>query len=234
MHLNCGSADANVHDFLPRHLANAQRSQRVRSNHQSFSIGTVSQDLAFSSSHSAMTLVLPVSLGSLPIGATRVRFKQTQAPVAALGIQSPPSSFSGSVDWVKVTDGEFFQTDSRPIMLFDGVCNLCNGGVRFVRDNDRNRMIRYEALQSESGRKLLQRCGRSSDDISSVVLVEKDRCSIKSEAVLRIMEFLGLPFPQLAFFLKIAPLFVRDFSYDIVANNRYALFGRTETESCEI
>ncbi|XP_042451352.1 DCC family protein At1g52590, chloroplastic-like isoform X1 [Zingiber officinale] len=90
-------------------------------------------------SHSAMTIALPVAIGSLPIGATPVRFKQTQAPVAALRIQSPPSSSSASVDWVKVTDGEFFQTDSRPIMLFDGVCNLCNGGVRFVCDNDRNR-----------------------------------------------------------------------------------------------
>lgn len=69
-----------------------------------------------------MTLVLPVALGSLPVGATPVRFRRTRAPVAALGIQSPPSS--SSVDWVKVTDPEFFQTDSRPIMLFDG--NACS------------------------------------------------------------------------------------------------------------
>jgi len=94
------------------------------------------------------------------------------------------------------TDAEFFQpSDTRPIMLFDGVCNLCNGGVRFVREHDPNRSIRYVPLQSESGRKLLQRSGRSPDDISSVVLVEKDRSYIKSEAVLRIMEYLNLPFP---------------------------------------
>nr|CAB3504427.1 unnamed protein product [Digitaria exilis] len=103
------------------------------------------------------------------------------------------------------TDAEFFQpSDTRPIMLFDGVCNLCNGGVRF----------------SESGRKLLERSGRAPDDISSVVLVEKDRSYIKSEAVLRIMEYLNLPFPQLAIFLKFVPLFLRDFAYDNVANNR--------------
>ncbi|CAD6239962.1 unnamed protein product [Miscanthus lutarioriparius] len=82
----------------------------------------------------------------------------------------------------------------------DGVCNLCNGGVRFVREHDPNRSIRYVPLQSESGRKLLQRSGRSPDDISSVVLVEKDR-------------------------------FLRDFVYDNVANNRYAMFGRSETEA---
>ncbi|XP_037404671.1 DCC family protein At1g52590, chloroplastic-like [Triticum dicoccoides] len=133
------------------------------------------------------------------------------------------------------TDAEFFQpADSRPIMLFDGVCNLCNGGVRFVRERDPGRSIRYIPLQSDSGRKLLRRSGRSPDDISSVVLVEKDRSYIKSEAVLRIMEYLNLPFPQLAAFLKIAPLFVRDFAYDNVANNRYVVFGRSETESCEI
>lgn len=133
------------------------------------------------------------------------------------------------------TDAEFFQpSDSRPIMLFDGVCNLCNGGVRFVREHDPGRSIRYIPLQSESGRKLLRRSGRSPDDISSVVLVEKDRSYIKSEAVLRIMEYLNLPFPQLAAFLKIAPLFLRDFAYDNVANNRYVVFGRSETESCEI
>ncbi|KAA8541903.1 hypothetical protein F0562_023055 [Nyssa sinensis] len=64
-------------------------------------------------------------------------------------------------------------------MLFDGVCNLCNGGVKFVRDNDRNRRIRFEALQSEAGKKLLRRSGRAPDDISSVVLVEKERSYIE-------------------------------------------------------
>ncbi|XP_050383695.1 DCC family protein At1g52590, chloroplastic [Argentina anserina] len=136
-----------------------------------------------------------------------------------------------SVDWVEATS-TFFEHDTRPIMLFDGVCNLCNGGVKFVRDNDRNRRMRFEALQSEAGRKLLQRSGRAPDDISSVVLVEKDRSFIKSEAVVKIMEHIDLPFPQLAFFVQFVPLFIRDFVYDNVANNRYTIFGRSE--SCEI
>lgn len=146
------------------------------------------------------------------------------------------SAGGAQVESVKAaTDGEFFQpSDIRPIMLFDGVCNLCNGGVRFVREHDPNRSIRYIPLQSESGSKLLQRSGRSPDDISSVVLVEKDRSYIKSEAVLRIMEYLNLPFPQLSTFLKFVPLFLRDFAYDNVANNRYAVFGRSESEACEI
>ncbi|KAL9254226.1 DCC family protein, chloroplastic-like protein [Drosera capensis] len=136
-----------------------------------------------------------------------------------------------AVDWVEATSS-FFDGDTRPIMLFDGVCNLCNGGVKFVRNNDRKGTIRYEALQSENGRKLLRRSGRAPDDISSVVLVERDRSYIKSEAVLKIMEYINLPFPQLAFFLHFVPLFIRDYAYDNLANNRYAIFGRSE--SCEI
>ncbi|MQM04743.1 hypothetical protein Taro_037547 [Colocasia esculenta] len=94
------------------------------------------------------------------------------------------------------------------------------------------RRIRFEALQSDAGRKLLQRSGRAPDDISSVVLVEKDRSYIKSEAVARIMDYLQLPFPQLALFVRLVPLFVRDFAYDKVASNRYSLFG--QSESCEL
>ncbi|XP_039063701.1 DCC family protein At1g52590, chloroplastic-like [Hibiscus syriacus] len=93
---------------------------------------------------------------------------------------------------------------------------------------DVNMRIRFEALQSEAGKKLL-RSGRVPDDISSVVLVEKDRSYIKSEAVLKIMEYLELPFPQLAFFMQFIPLFVRDFMYDNVANNRYAIFGYSDS-----
>ncbi|GAB2228180.1 hypothetical protein Droror1_Dr00010010 [Drosera rotundifolia] len=137
----------------------------------------------------------------------------------------------GAVDWVEATSS-FFEQDSRPVMLFDGICNLCNGGVKFVRDNDRNKTIRYEALQSENGRMLLRRSGRAPDDISSVVLVERDRSYVKSEAVLQIMEYINIPFPQLAFFLRFVPLFIRDYAYDNLANNRYAIFGRSE--SCEI
>ncbi|XP_062156554.1 DCC family protein At1g52590, chloroplastic [Alnus glutinosa] len=142
-----------------------------------------------------------------------------------------PSRGHAAGDWVEATS-TFFEQDTRPIMLFDGVCNLCNGGVRVVRENDRNRRIRFEPLQSEAGKKLLRRSGRAPDDISSVVLVERERSYIKSEAVLKIMEYIDVPFPQLAFFLQFVPLFIRDFAYDNVANNRYTIFGRSE--SCEI
>ncbi|KAJ0229311.1 C2 domain-containing protein [Hirschfeldia incana] len=96
--------------------------------------------------------------------------------------------------------------------------------TRQETDHVVRRSIRFEALQSEAGKKRLMRSGRAPNDISSVVLVEKDRSYIKSEAVLKIMKYIDLPFPQLAFFLQFAPLFVRDFLYENVANNRYAMF----------
>ncbi|KAK9060456.1 hypothetical protein SSX86_021160 [Deinandra increscens subsp. villosa] len=145
-------------------------------------------------------------------------------------LSSPPRG-GEAVDWAEATSS-FFEQDTRPIMLFDGVCNLCNGGVKFVRDNDRKRGIRFEALQSDAGKNLLRRSGRAPDDISSVVLVEQNRSYIKSEAVLKIMEYIDLPFPQLAFFLQFVPLFLRDFVYENITDNRYAVFGRSE--SCEI
>jgi predicted DCC family thiol-disulfide oxidoreductase YuxK len=72
---------------------------------------------------------------------------------------------------------EYFQADSRPVILFDGVCNLCNGGVNFMLDWDRRGEFRLAALQSPAGRKLLQRSGRSPDDISSIVLVRVHSCT---------------------------------------------------------
>ncbi|XP_024021861.1 DCC family protein At1g52590, chloroplastic isoform X2 [Morus notabilis] len=175
-----------------------------------------------------MALLIPRGGGCVRLGVSRPAHVRKR--LIAFATMTPPrtSPRGDVVDWVEATSG-FFQNDTRPIMLFDGVCNLCNGGVKFVRDNDRNRSIRFEALQSEAGKKLLRRSGRAPDDISSVVLVEKD---IKSEAVLKIMEYIDLPFPQLAFFLQFVPLFVRDFVYDNVANNRYTFFGRSD--SCEI
>ncbi|TKY48084.1 DCC family protein [Spatholobus suberectus] len=177
-----------------------------------------------------MALQLPPLPGCVGVG--RFSLSVCSLPARKVSTVATLSQLrSDAPNWVEATSS-FFEQDKRPIMLFDGVCNLCNGGVKFVRDNDRNKTIRYEPLQSEAGKMLLRRSGRAPDDISSVVLVEKNRSYIKSEAVLKIMEYIDLPFPQLAFLLQFVPLFIRDFVYDNVANNRYLIFGRSE--SCEI
>jgi len=142
-------------------------------------------------------------------------------------------------------DEAFSKTDSRPVILFDGVCNLCHGGVNFVLDTDNtpDGALRFAALQSDLGRVLLERAGKKPDDISSIVLVECEGQSnnndkelkfyFKSEAVLRIGaklgNFYGIP---LSPFAKVAnafvPMFIRDKIYDTVAKNRYNLLGKKD------
>ena len=104
--------------------------------------------------------------------------------------------------------------------------------MTFCLDWDKKGVVRFAALQSDVGRTLLQRCGRAPDDISSIVLVEKDQCHIKSEAVLRIGQQLEMPLPILTTLAFPLPLFFRDEVYDFVAANRYLVFGRTE--SCRL
>jgi len=72
------------------------------------------------------------------------------------------------------------------VILYDGVCGLCNRGVNFVLHFDRHKLFRFAALQSPTGRQLLERYGRAADDLSSIVLCFDDRALIKSDAVLSI------------------------------------------------
>jgi predicted DCC family thiol-disulfide oxidoreductase YuxK len=113
-----------------------------------------------------------------------------------------------------------FQNDNRPVILFDGVCNMCNSGVNFALDWDQNACFRFAALQSEAGRSLLRRAGRNPDDISSIVLVDIDRAYIKSDAVLRISKKLAPPLPLAGFIGLGFPPLIRDAVYDLVAKNR--------------
>ena len=98
----------------------------------------------------------------------------------------------------------------------------CNGGVRFALNTDTHARLRFAALQSDTGRRLLQRCGRRPDDITSIVLVEQDRCSIKSEAILRIARLLEQPFPVVAALLFPLPGIVRDAFYDQVSQKSHS------------
>ena len=125
-----------------------------------------------------------------------------------------------------------FGSDSRPIILFDGVCNMCNAGVNLALDWDPDGRLRFAALQSSVGRALLEANGRAADDISSIVLVARDGAYIKSDAVLRITEELTpkwLPLPLVGPAARagraLIPSFFRDLIYDGVAENRYKILG---------
>ncbi|MCC6697872.1 MAG: thiol-disulfide oxidoreductase DCC family protein [Candidatus Hydrogenedentes bacterium] len=111
-----------------------------------------------------------------------------------------------------------------PVILFDGVCNLCNSSVQFVIRHDRHGRFRFAALQSEAGKRLLNRCGCGTDDMTSVVLVEDDRCYRESTAALRVLRDCDGLWRMLYVGIVI-PRFLRDVLYRIVARNRYRWFG---------
>jgi len=114
----------------------------------------------------------------------------------------------------------------RAVVLFDGVCNLCNGTIDFIIHWDRDAYFRFASLQSAAGQRLVQGCNEVGGD--SVVLLENERCFTRSSAVLRILRILGLPW-SLTYGFIIIPSRWRDGVYDWVARHRYAWFGKQET-----
>eukprot|EP01082_Thalassiosira_pseudonana_P016130 g13915.t1 g13915 contig9:726886-727607(-) len=126
-----------------------------------------------------------------------------------------------------------FEEDNRPIILFDGVCNMCNSAVNLALDWDPRGQLRFAALQSNVGRALLQAHGRKADDISSIVFVTPKGAYIKSDAILGITQELNplpmLPLRPLALVGQwVVPQILRDAIYDTVADNRYSVMGKRD------
>lgn len=117
--------------------------------------------------------------------------------------------------------------DGKKIILFDGVCNLCNGAVVFIIKRDKKDCYRFAALQSDTGREYTAGYRVDTSETDSMVLIENDRCHTKSSAALRIARHLSGAYPLLYGFI-ILPKGIRDRLYDIIANNRYRWFGRKD------
>jgi predicted DCC family thiol-disulfide oxidoreductase YuxK len=117
-------------------------------------------------------------------------------------------------------------TDS-PVLLYDGVCPLCNAFARLVARFDGAGRFRFAPLQSDPGRSLLRRHGLSADDPGTVVLIEGDDHYTRSTAALRVCRQLDGPWPLL-YPLALLPESIRDRVYDVVAANRYRVFGRRD------
>lgn len=114
-----------------------------------------------------------------------------------------------------------------PILLFDGVCGLCNRTVRFVLAWDRRRIFRFAALQSETGTLLLSRFGLQDSDLTTMALLDNGRAFTESDAVLRTLRLLGFPW-SLLWPLVLTPKSLRDPVYRWVARNRYRWFGKLD------
>ena len=113
------------------------------------------------------------------------------------------------------------------IVVFDGVCVLCNGWVRFLLRHDHAGRYRFAAMQSASGRALLAAHGLDADDPSSFLLVEQGRAWTNTDAIRRVVAGLGGEW-RIVHALGIMPRRLRDGLYGMVARNRYRWFGRHE------
>jgi predicted DCC family thiol-disulfide oxidoreductase YuxK len=113
------------------------------------------------------------------------------------------------------------------VILFDGVCNLCNGAVNFVIRKDKKQVFRFASLQSNAAKDLLKPFASRSAGADSMLLLENNHLYNKSAAALRVARRLPFPWPLLYGFM-IVPRFIRDKVYDIVAKNRYKWFGKRE------
>ncbi|TGL64076.1 thiol-disulfide oxidoreductase DCC family protein [Leptospira sarikeiensis] len=118
---------------------------------------------------------------------------------------------------------------SEPIVLFDGVCNLCNGAVNTLLDLDRKKRLKFASLQSEYAKKLIE--DRNLEEqirgIDSILFWDGQKIHIKSNAVLEIADHLG-GFWKISKLAYIIPRPIRNLFYDLIAKNRYRLFGKRE------
>jgi predicted DCC family thiol-disulfide oxidoreductase YuxK len=117
---------------------------------------------------------------------------------------------------------------SNPILLFDGICNLCNRLVIFVIRRDRNARIRFASLQSAAGQTLLLKAGLKSGTSDTVIYFTDNNFKFRSSAVLYLLRDIG-GVSKLFYTLIIIPPFIRDFFYNLVARNRYRIFGKRES-----
>jgi predicted DCC family thiol-disulfide oxidoreductase YuxK len=113
------------------------------------------------------------------------------------------------------------------VLLFDGVCNLCNGLVQFVIKRDRAGRFRFGALQSKSGRTYLKKLKLPVQELETLVLVKDGNALTKSSGALTLLRELG-GFWSWFYVFMIIPVPVRDWVYDLIARNRYSIFGRTQ------
>jgi len=118
--------------------------------------------------------------------------------------------------------------DKHPVILFDGVCNLCNASVNFVIDRDQEAVFRFGALQSEAGARMLSTHGLDADHLDSIVLIEDGSVYDASDAALRIARRLGGGIGLLWLF-RIIPKRLRDSVYNWIARNRYQWFGKQDS-----
>lgn len=117
------------------------------------------------------------------------------------------------------------------VIFFDGVCNLCNHSVQFIIKRDAKDTFRFAALQSAHATEILAASDFDSEQLSTIILLEGGKVYRRSTAALRIARRLSGLWPLLYGFI-IVPAFIRDFCYELIAKNRYRIWG--QSDSCMV
>jgi len=125
------------------------------------------------------------------------------------------------------TELDRLSSAERPLVLFDGVCGLCNWWVDFVLRRDRKAVFKFAPLQSVTGQAILSRHGLPTDDLTTIVLVRGARIDRYSTAALEILRRLGGVWSMLYVFVLVPPP-VRDMVYEFVAARRFRWFGQLD------
>jgi predicted DCC family thiol-disulfide oxidoreductase YuxK len=115
-----------------------------------------------------------------------------------------------------------------PIILFDGICNLCNRSVQFVLKYDKQKLFRFASLQSTAGQRLLKEYHLSETVFNSFVLIKNNKTYLKSTAALMVAkELTGII--KILYIFIIVPAFIRNGIYNVIAKNRYKWFGKQDS-----
>jgi predicted DCC family thiol-disulfide oxidoreductase YuxK len=114
------------------------------------------------------------------------------------------------------------------IILFDGVCNLCNGSIIFILQREKKPTFQFASIQSEAGKELLEWCGLLKDHSQAVILIDRGKIYLGSTAALKIGQQSKFPWSFLSYAGFIVPKLIRDWVYDQIAIHRYQWFGKRD------
>ena len=115
--------------------------------------------------------------------------------------------------------------NSRPIIFYDGICNLCSRTVEFLLKLDRKNKFRFIALQSADGKEMMKTLGDSISNVDSVILLKENKVYVRSKAIFEIIGDTG-GFLKVLLIFRIFPDRFNDYFYDLLARNRYVIFGK--------
>ena len=119
------------------------------------------------------------------------------------------------------------EIDQNPIILFDGVCNLCNRSVQFILRRDKKKKFRFATLQGKKGQEILKQFNLPADYLNSFILADGEKIYTRSTAALRMLKILGRGW-NLFYGFMIVPPFIRNALYNMIAKYRYKWFGKKD------